>query len=183
MYMGTIQSRSFHWKSFQSLVVVRCHHKSLYPYFISETKLISTKYCSGGLRWMVTDLIWFVSTGCVLDVTLSSYQGFFTLYRKKTMYRKTGVRQHTYTCSYGECPIKCRYGILFFAVWWLSSVCFPSDMVFVAVNRIKRTEVYIWLICIFHWSTYFHSYVCDCRILLSLIEYDAIIVHELTPLL
>ena len=56
-------------------------------------------------------------------------------------------------------------------------------MVFVAVNEIKRNEVHIWLICILHWSTYLHSYVCDCQMLLPFIEYNAIIVHGLTVLL
>jgi hypothetical protein len=44
---------------------------------------------------------------------------------------------------------------------------FHSDMVVVAVrvNDIKRNEVHIWLIRILDWSTYFHSYVCDCQML------------------
>ena len=44
MHMWTLQSRNFYWIPFQLLRYCRWYHESLYPYFISETKLISIKY-------------------------------------------------------------------------------------------------------------------------------------------
>ena len=57
----------------------------------------------------------------------------------------------------------------------MASQYFHSDLVFVAVNEIKRNAVHIWLIqvCVLNWSTYFHSYVCDCQ-MLPLIEYNTV---------
>jgi hypothetical protein len=65
----------------------------------------------------------------------------------------------TYACSCDECHLKWRVGILFFIFCIvMASQYFHSDVVFVAVNEIKRNEVHIWLICILDRSTYFHSY-------------------------
>ena len=44
----------------------------------------------------------------------------------------------------------------------MASQYFHSNLVFVAVNEIKRNEVHVWLMCVLDMSTHFHFYVCDC---------------------